>query len=114
MKENIKTAIESGDNVTGRKVLVVDVYNSNKAQIVADCYAVAADESAVNAENYVIVLNNKNRIQFSNSFTAESASGNGANAAILTFAAASYTDADSSEEVWVVSENYVPYMNTGK
>ena len=114
LKENIKTAIESGDNVTGRKVLVVDVYNSNKAQIVADCYAVAANESAANAENYVIVLNNKNRIQFSNSFTAESARGTGGNAAILTFAAASYTDADSSDEVWVISENYIPYINVGE
>ena len=96
----------SKENVSGRKISVITIGENDTAQIVADCYEVVSDEN--NVSEYKIVLNNKNRVMFSNSFTAQSGKDNGANSAILAFAAV------NSGDEWILSDNYIPYINTGK
>ncbi len=108
LKESIVSVLNNNDIITGRKISVVTIGNVDKAQIIADCYEVVSDESLSDVQEFKIVLNNKNRVQFANSFTAQSANDNGANSAILTFAAVN----NGSE--WIISDNYIPYINTGK
>ncbi len=107
LKQEIKNLLDSETASTGRNIKVIVVGTDGKAQIIADNFDVVSDEADVDVQNFKIMLNNKNRVQFSNSFTAQSACENGANAAILTFAAV------KNNGEWIVSENYIPYMNVG-
>ncbi len=108
LKQSIENLLESDSAIIGRNIEIVTVRTDDKAQIVADNYEVVSDEASVNVESYKIKLNNKNRIQFSNAFTVESAFGTGANAAILTFAAV------KNGGDWIISDNYIPYINLGE
>lgn len=108
LKQSIEDLLKSDSAIIGRNIEIVTVRTDDKAQIVADNYEVVSDETSVDIANYKIMLNNKNRVQFSNSFTVESACGNGANAAILTFAAV------ENGGKWIISDNYIPYINIGE
>lgn len=112
LRENIIEILKEYDGGTGRRntdidVSVIDVGDSGKASVISDCYKVVSDKNEVNVQEFKIALNNKNRVQFSIAFTAQSACDNGANSAILTFAAV------KSGGEWILSENYIPYINTG-
>ena len=108
LRRAIADILNSGDTLTGRKISLIDVGDSDTAQVTADCYEVVSDEASADSENFKIVLNNKNRVQFAVEFTSQSARELGANSAILTFAAVKNGDE------WILSENYIPYINTGK
>ena len=108
LRENIIYVLEKYESSSGRKISEINVGDSNKASVIADCYEIVIDENSLDTENFKIVLNNKNRVQFSIAFTAQSACDNGANSAILTFAAVKNGDE------WILSDNYIPYINTGK
>ena len=108
LRENIIDVLEKYESSSGRKISEIKVGDSDKASVIADCYEIVIDENSVDTENFKIVLNNKNRVQFSIAFTVQSACDNGANSAILTFAAV------KNGEKWILSDNYIPYINTGK
>lgn len=97
---------DTSEDRTGR---VSGIYSTPSADynVLTDIYEIVPDSKDADAENYKIVLNNKSRIPFTTSFSAQSAQPGGGNYAVYVYAAI-YDDGK-----WILSENYIPYINTG-